>query len=149
MLCSILLYRAAWKLSAAFSICLQYFFGGHSVSDASLWKRHPPWRQVWNGISQHKLCSRFYIHAPSAVRFFSRFAYSSPFQIQNHFMYQNRLNGRLLAQLHGSFTPAHADGCGAQCFEGVQRASIFNLPVRRRPQAATLVLRPGFNRSPV
>ena len=32
----------------------------------------------------------------------------------------------LQAQLHGSLTPAHADGCGAQCFVGVQCASIFN-----------------------
>ena len=32
---------------------------------------------------------------------------------------------RLLAQLHGSFTPAHADGCAEQCFEGVQFGSIF------------------------
>lgn len=31
-----------------------------------------------------------------------------------------------MAQLHGSLTPAHADGCGAQCFVGVQCASIFN-----------------------
>ena len=35
----------------------------------------------------------------------------------------------LRSQLHGSLTPAHADGCGAQCFVGVQCASIFN-PVR-------------------
>ena len=31
-----------------------------------------------------------------------------------------------MAQLHGSLTPAHADGCGAQCFVGVQCASIFD-----------------------
>lgn len=55
--------------------------------------------------------------------------------------------GRLLAQLHGSLTPAHACGCGAQCFVGVQRASIFNLPVCRCPQAATPALRPGMDRS--
>ena len=28
-------------------------------------------------------------------------------------------------QLHGNLTPAHADGCAAQCFEGVQRGSII------------------------
>ena len=75
-------------------------------------------------------------------------AWFSPFSnIQN----ENRIgkHGWLLAQLHGSFTPAHADGCVAQCFVGVQRESIFNLPVRRRPQAAILVLRPGVCRSPV
>ena len=37
-----------------------------------------------------------------------------------------RQYGWLLAQLHGSLTPAHADGCGAQCFVGVQCASIFD-----------------------
>ena len=29
-------------------------------------------------------------------------------------------------QLHGNLTPAHAYGCGAQCFAGVQCASIFD-----------------------
>ena len=29
-------------------------------------------------------------------------------------------------QLHGNLTPAHADGCAAQCFEGVQCASIYS-----------------------
>ena len=52
-----------------------------------------------------------------------------------------------MAQLHGSLTPAHAYGCGAQCFEGVQRASIFDLPVCRRLQTATPALRPGVGRS--
>ena len=28
-------------------------------------------------------------------------------------------------QLHGNLTPAHACGCAAQCFEGVQRGSII------------------------
>ncbi|MPM33480.1 hypothetical protein SDC9_80056 [bioreactor metagenome] len=28
--------------------------------------------------------------------------------------------------LHGNLTPAHACGCAAQCFEGVQRGSLFN-----------------------
>ena len=56
-------------------------------------------------------------------------------------------NGRLLAQLHGSLTPAHAYGCVAQCFEGVQRESIFNLSVRRGPQVAILALRSGVDRS--
>ena len=55
--------------------------------------------------------------------------------------------GRLLAQLHGSLTPAHADGCGAQCFVGVQRASIFNLSVCHCPQAATPALQSGVDRS--
>ena len=55
----------------------------------------------------------------------------------------------MLAQLHGSLTPAHADGCGAQCFVGVQCASIFDPAVRHRLQAATLALRPGAVRSPV
>ena len=36
-------------------------------------------------------------------------------------------------QLHGSFTPSHACGCAAQCFEGVQRGSIIVLPVRSSP----------------
>ena len=36
----------------------------------------------------------------------------------------------------GNFTPAHADGCGARCFAGVQCASIFDLPVCHRPQSA-------------
>ena len=52
-------------------------------------------------------------------------------------------------QLHGNLTPAHADGCAAQCFEGVQRGSLIILPARPRPQAATPVLRPGVRRSPV
>ena len=47
-------------------------------------------------------------------------------------------------QLHGNFTPAHTDGCAAQCFEGVQRGSLIILPVHPRPQAATPVSRPGF-----
>lgn len=55
----------------------------------------------------------------------------------------------LRSQLHGSLTPAHAYGCGAQCFVGVQRASIFNLPVCRRPQAATPALYRDVSRSPV
>ena len=42
-------------------------------------------------------------------------------------------NGRLLAQLHGSLTPAHACGYGAQCFVSVQRTSIFNLPCMSSP----------------
>ena len=33
--------------------------------------------------------------------------------------------GRRLAAAHGNLTPAHADGCAAQCFEGVQRGSII------------------------
>ncbi len=41
---------------------------------------------------------------------------------------RRKQSGRLLAQLHGSFTPAHADGCAAQCFEGVQRGSIIIKP---------------------
>ena len=47
-------------------------------------------------------------------------------------------------QLHGNLTPAHADGCAAQCFEGVQRGSLIVLSVPLRPQAATPVSRPGF-----
>ena len=31
-------------------------------------------------------------------------------------------------QLHGNLTPAHACGCAAQCFEGVQRGSIIIKP---------------------
>ena len=42
---------------------------------------------------------------------------------------QKRQYGRLLAQLHGSFTPAHAYGCGAQCFVGVQCASMGAVPL--------------------
>ena len=30
-----------------------------------------------------------------------------------------------MAAAHGNLTPAHADGCAAQCFEGVQRGSII------------------------
>ena len=56
-------------------------------------------------------------------------------------------NGWLLAQLHGNFTPAHADGCGARCFAGVQCASIFDLPVCHRPQSAASALRPSVDRS--
>ena len=47
-------------------------------------------------------------------------------------------------QLHGNLTPAHADGCAAQCFEGVQRGSLIILSVHPRPQAATPVSQPGF-----
>ena len=47
-------------------------------------------------------------------------------------------------QLHGNLTPAHTDGCAAQCFEGVQRGSLIVLSVYPRQQAATPVLRPGF-----
>ena len=47
-------------------------------------------------------------------------------------------------QLHGNFTPAHADGCGARCFVGVQCASLIILPAHPCPQAATPVLRLGF-----
>ena len=50
-------------------------------------------------------------------------------------------------QLHGNLTPAHADGCAAQCFEGVQRGSLIVLSVHPRPQAATLALRSGVVRS--
>ena len=53
---------------------LRAFFGGRSGSGASLWKPRPPWRRVWNGISQHKLYSRFYIHAPLKARLISRSA---------------------------------------------------------------------------
>ena len=47
-------------------------------------------------------------------------------------------------QLHGNLTPAHAVGCAAQCFEGVQRGSLIILTVHPRPQAATPVSRPSF-----
>ena len=47
-------------------------------------------------------------------------------------------------QLHGNLTPAHAVGCAAQCFEGVQRGSLIILSVHPRPQAATPVSRPSF-----
>ena len=53
-------------------------------------------------------------------------------------------NGWLLAQLHGNLTPAHADGCGARCFVGIQCASLIILPAHPRPQVATPVLRLGF-----
>lgn len=52
-----------------------------------------------------------------------------------------------MAQLHGNLTPAHADGCAAQCFESVQCGSIFNLSVRLRLRASTPALRPGVDRS--
>ena len=53
---------------------LRAFFGGRFGSDASLWKLRPPWRRVLNGILQHKLYSRFYIHAPLMARLISRSA---------------------------------------------------------------------------
>ena len=31
-----------------------------------------------------------------------------------------------MAAVHGNLTPSHACGCAAQCFEGVQRGSLFN-----------------------
>ncbi len=39
---------------------------------------------------------------------------------------KNGKNGRRLAAAHGNLTPAHACGCAAQCFEGVQRGSLFD-----------------------
>ena len=53
-------------------------------------------------------------------------------------------NGWLLAAAPREFHPAHADGCAAQCFEGVQRGSLIVLSVHLRPQVATPVSRPGF-----
>ena len=58
-------------------------------------------------------------------------------------------NGRPLARLHGNFTPAHACGCAAQCFEGVQRGCLIVLPMGRRLQAAIPDLRPCVFRSAV
>ena len=57
---------------------------------------------------------------------------------------KSTITGWPLAAAHGNLTPAHTDECAAQCFEGVQRGSIIVLPVRRRPQVATLVLQPGL-----
>ena len=37
---------------------------------------------------------------------------------------RQKTDGRRL-RLHGNFTPAHADGCGARCFAGVQCASLI------------------------
>ncbi len=49
-------------------------------------------------------------------------------------------------QLHGKSHPGpHADGCAAQCFEGVQRGSLIILSAYPRPQVATPVLRPGLS----
>ena len=59
---------------------------------------------------------------------------------------RQKTDGRRL-RLHGNFTPAHADGCGARCFAGVQCASLIILSARPRPQAATPVLRPNEDRS--
>ena len=44
--------------------------------------------------------------------------------------------GRRLAAAHGDLTPAHADGCAAQCFEGVQRGSS---PLQKRGKGDTLL----------
>ena len=129
---------------------LRAFFGGRSGSGASLWKPRPPWRRVWNGISQHKLYSRFYIHAPSAVRFLLRFAYRSPFQIQNHFLHQKRqkTDGCWHSSTGVSPRPMLM-GAAHNALRAFNARVSLTLPVLRRPQAATLVLRPGSDRSPV
>ena len=44
----------------------------------------------------------------------------------------------LRSQLHGNLTPAHADGCAAQCFEGVQRGSIVRGAGGHDQQSAVL-----------
>ena len=44
-------------------------------------------------------------------------------------------------QPHGNLTPAHADGCAARCFEGVQCGSIFKGAGGRGPQSAALFLK--------
>ena len=41
-------------------------------------------------------------------------------------------------QPHGNLTPAHADGCAARCFEGVQCGSIFKGTGGRGQQSAAL-----------
>ena len=66
-----------------------------------------------------------------------------PFRKKLFLQKRQKTDGRRL-RLHGNFTPAHADGCGARCFAGVQCASLIILSARHRPQAATPVLRPGF-----
>jgi len=66
-----------------------------------------------------------------------------PFRKKLFLQKRQKTDGRRL-RLHGNFTPAHADGCAAQCFEGVQRGSLIILSARPRPQAATPVLLPGF-----
>lgn len=43
-------------------------------------------------------------------------------------------------QPHGNLTPAHADGCAARCFEGVQCGSIFKGAGGRVQQSAALFL---------
>ena len=43
-------------------------------------------------------------------------------------------------QPHGNLTPAHADGCAARCFEGVQCGSIFKGASGRGQQNAALFL---------
>ena len=44
-------------------------------------------------------------------------------------------------QPHGNLTPAHADGCAARCFEGVQCGSIFKGTGGHGPQSAALFLK--------
>ena len=44
-------------------------------------------------------------------------------------------------QPHGNLTPAHADGCAARCFEGVQCGSIFKGAGGRGPQSTALFLK--------
>ena len=56
-------------------------------------------------------------------------------------------NGRLLAATSREFHPAHAYGCAAQYFEGVQRGSIIVPPCMSSPLAAKPVLRRGGSRS--
>jgi len=43
-------------------------------------------------------------------------------------------------QPHGNLTPAHADGCAARCFEGVQCGSIIKNAGGRGQQSAALFL---------
>ena len=43
-------------------------------------------------------------------------------------------------QPHGNLTPAHADGCAARCFEGVQCGSIFKGADGHGQQSAALFL---------
>ncbi len=147
MRCLHLLYRAAWKLSAASLLICRFF--SEVVSDQTLHFGNRIFRSVRSGMGFYNIsCVPDFIfaHHLGCIYFLVLHSFTlsntKPLDVSKRGRY-----GRLLAQLHGSFTPAHACGCGAQCFESVQRASIFNLPVCRRPQAATLALQPGVDRS--
>ena len=101
---------------------------------------------VFSSASFRSLFSpiRKYLDASSMVRvYFSQIGTSvifkivAPFQRLKQYHIHNGSMGfssdGCWQQLHGNFTPSHACGCAAQCFEGVQRGSIIVLPVLSWP----------------